>query len=372
MLSDPSLTDLFHRVVQAPTSLLEQPVAVQSRLIRMLRRHLLLGSVALRIDDQALAAAPAKLRDQLDAALVHVAVYRRQLRWEVRQITHALAALEVPVVLLKGAAYDFLELPNARGRWVSDVDILVPRARLPEVEQALIAHGWRAMKLDEYDQGYYRQWMHELPPLSHAERGTIVDVHHAILPVTSRLRADSARLLEASVALEQPPLRVLAPADMVLHAAVHLFHDGDLANGLRELYDLDALFGYFGAREGFWDELIARATELGLERPLYHALTQRHRRLGIAPPARSAALLRRHAGLGSRLVGRMMAWQLEPVSDDGGGWRRALAGQFLYVRSHWLRMPPLMLARHLLTKARMRREAARDARRQHPADAREG
>ena len=51
-------------------------------------------------------------------------------------------------------------------------------------EQLLLHAGWSHMKADEYDQHYYREWMHELPPLQHKERGTVVDLHHGILPVT--------------------------------------------------------------------------------------------------------------------------------------------------------------------------------------------
>jgi hypothetical protein len=32
----------------------------------------------------------------------------------------------------------------------------------------------------------------------------------------------------------------------------------------------------------------------------------------------------------------------------------ATARHLLYIRSHWLRMPPLLLARHLATKAALR------------------
>jgi hypothetical protein len=37
------------------------------------------------------------------------------------------------------------------------------------------------------------------------------------------------------------------------------------------------------------------------------------------------------------------------VGKPGG--RSSIAGLALYVRSHWLRMPPLLLARHLLRKS---------------------
>ena len=89
---------------------------------------------------------------------------------------------------------------------------------------------------DAYDQRYYRQWMHELPPLRHMTRQTVLDVHHTILPLTAHLKPDPAKLWEAAVGIEgQVNFCVLAPVDMVLHSATHLFHDGELEHGLRDL-----------------------------------------------------------------------------------------------------------------------------------------
>ena len=53
-----------------------------------------------------------------------------------------------------------------------------------------MAHGWLRMKIDPYDDRYYRVWMHEIPPLRHRERKTEIDLHHTILPRTSRLKPD--------------------------------------------------------------------------------------------------------------------------------------------------------------------------------------
>ena len=57
-----------------------------------------------------------------------------------------------------------------------------------KVAEALQRRGWSMKALDEYDEQYYRQWAHELPPMTHAERETEVDIHHSILPVTCRLQ----------------------------------------------------------------------------------------------------------------------------------------------------------------------------------------
>jgi hypothetical protein len=103
-------------------------------------------------------------------------------------------------------------------------------------------HGWSSAKTSAYDQRYYRRWMHELPPLKHNSRQTVLDVHHAILPTTARLKPDSRKLLAAATPIAgRPDLAVLSPVDMVLHSAAHLFCNEDVGNSLRDLVDLDCL-----------------------------------------------------------------------------------------------------------------------------------
>jgi hypothetical protein len=56
---------------------------------------------------------------------------------------------------------------------------------------------------------------------------------------------------------------------------------------------------------------------------------------------------------GRRWPGADPLYRRRLLARDGWGRQtRAFTRLGFYVRSHWLRMPPLMLARHLWTKAR--------------------
>jgi hypothetical protein len=235
--------------------------------------------------------------------------------------------------------------------------VLVPHGGLPSVEAALMLRGWATGKTTAYDQRYYRRWMHELPPLRHISRQTWLDVHHAILPITARLKPDSAKLLAASRPVAgEPRLRVLAPVDMVLHSATHLFCNEDVGNSLRDLVDLDSLLREFASEEGFWPRLTVRARELDLPRPLYYALRYAVRVLGTPIPVQ--VLHEAEIGRPPPLLrGLMDALFLQTLQPDRATDRLAsLARGSLYVRAHWLRMPLLLLAQHLTIKA-LRREA---------------
>jgi len=300
-------------------------------------------------------ALPPRARQQLAAARPLAEQHARILRWEVSRIRDALSALDVRLVLLKGAAYVLAGLPAGRGRLASDVDVLVPRGRIAEVERALLARGFRSMKLHPYDQRYYRTWSHELPPLRHERRRSVVDVHHTILPLTGRVHPDPEKLLAAAEPLAEPGLWVLSPEDLVLHSATHLFQDGDLGGGLRDLLDLDALLRDFGERRsGFWSQLVPRAESLGLTRPLYYSL-RFCRRLLETPVPESTWRAAEQAGRPPRplptLMDELVLRAVCPDRDDRRTPGAQAARVVLYARSHWLRMPPWLLAYHLTRKA---------------------
>lgn len=324
-------------------------------MLRARERGLLARLGAQLVDRGLFDSIPAKARAQVHAACIAAESAQTAIRFEINRLLRALGKPDTPVILLKGAAYMMAGLPPARGRLVGDLDLMVPRERINSIEQTLVTKGWGVADLDDYDQRYYREWAHEIPPLQHPERETPLDIHHTIVPLTSRVRPDADALLAASVPLADPRLRVLAPADMVLHSAVHLFND-EVGKPLRDLFDLHDLLCHFGTREGFWIELIDRARLHGLGRPLYYVLRYTRALLGtsIPPAAESAAAVWAPNALLIVLMDWLFTQYFVPEPPERPRRAASLARGLLYLRSHWLRMPPLLLARHLSVKA-MRR-----------------
>ena len=338
------------RALRDPASLVEVD---WTALIAAARAEQLLGSLAFRLEGRPL---PAKVETILATARRDFEQARVQAIWEAEMARRALAPLEIPVVLLKGNAFLAANLDAGAGRSVGDLDILVPRESLEAVETALLGAGWERVKeADGYDDLYYRRWMHELPPLIHRTRDRMIDVHHTILPETARPTPDAAALIRDSLPLDPAAaeagvpgggqgLRILAPADMIVHAAAHLFADGDLAGGLRNLWDIDRLLRQFAAGDpGFWPRLAERARRHQLGRAVALAL-RLSERLYETPVNRAVAGP-------ARPLDRLFAARLLARNGWGQPVRPVVRFAF-YVRSHWLRMPPLMLARHLLIKAR--------------------
>jgi hypothetical protein len=188
-------------------------------------------------------------------------------------VDRALAALSCPIVLLKGTAYLAAQLPLSRGRVSSDVDLMVPRTFLEEAEESLKAHGYAFKPLRQMDERFYREWLHELPPLVHAHRQIEVDVHYGIVPRIDTLKVNFDLLFAASVPVSSSSrLRMLCPQDMFLHASTHLFRNGIYRRGLRDLLDMHDLLVQFSAMPGYWAKLLERAGMLDLRIPCFFAM----------------------------------------------------------------------------------------------------
>jgi len=298
-------------------------------------------------------------RDALSSARLSAARIGQLALWELDRVGRVLRPAGVNVVALKGVAYLLRGLPHASTRRMSDIDVMVERESLPQAEQALRTAGWSFANTDPYDDRYYRTWSHELPPLQFPGRMLAVDVHHTICPPASRLRPDPAAMWATAEPAGKKGVYLLCPEDSVLHAAVHLFFDSDFDSRFRELVDLHELVTAFAQSDGFWERLVGRARELRLPRPLYYTLHGLFDVLAtpvpsevldetsrFGPPAPVAAWMR-----------KTLATVLAPVDPEPWPPRHAGKLWLLYVRSHWLRMPPHALVAHLTRKAVRRRQA---------------
>ncbi len=308
-----------------------------SALLSVARAEVLIGTLAHRVAHLDL---PPDIGAVLAAARTAADQAQTQALWEAEMCRRALAPLGIEPILLKGTAYAAAHLPNAAGRQIGDLDILVARESLDEVEAALLEAGWEWVKDDPYDQAYYRQHMHELPPLIHKTRDRMIDVHHTILPLTAPVTPDADGLINESIPLANG-IRVLNPEDMIGHASAHLIADGDIAGGLRNLWDIDRLVRSFSTPGGFWDRLDEFTAVHGLTAPTKRAL--RLARLLYDTPAPLAGR--------ARLTDRLFVAHIL-ARDDWGRETRPLLRLAFYIRSHLLRMPLPMLLRHLWVKWR--------------------
>lgn len=324
------------------------------RVIRQAHSAGLLGRLAALARREGIEASIAPpVRRHLGAALSIAEQQHRAVRWELNWLSLALAETSGPVLLLKGAAYAAAGLAPGPGRLFSDIDLLVPKDQLHATEAALMLGGWNSHSQDPYDQRYYREWMHELPPMIHIKRQTVLDLHHNILPETARIKTRPDLIIAAVRPLPgYPRFSIPEPADLVLHSATHLFHEGEWQHGLRDLTDLDALLRAHGPEAGFWSRLFERAAVLNLGLPLFYALRYSERLLATpCPPDWAERCPGRPGRAGAALMDRLFIAAFATAHHSLRTPLSGFAELALYVRSHWLRMPLPLLLPHLARKS---------------------
>jgi hypothetical protein len=113
------------------------------------------------------------------------------------------------------------------------------------------------------------------------------------------------------------------------------------------------LLRHFSILPTFWPSLSERAHELELTRPLFYALRYAVHILKTPIPANmmEAAQSGHPNPLTLIITDQLFERALMPAHESCSDWFAGIARRMLYVRATWLRMPPLLLARHLFHKA---------------------
>ena len=314
------------------------------------RKTQLLGQLAASLQGaQLLDKVPTAVQRHLVLANLTITRRNESALWEAATMRRAIDPT-IPLVLLKGCAYVACADDNAAGRLFSDIDVLVRRQDLPAVEADLVSVGWKPSRVNDYDLAYYRNWMHEVPPMEHVRRHTVVDLHHAINPPVSRFYVNPDQLFERMVEI-RPGVFALSATDRVIHCALHLLQEGEPRKLMRDLYDLHLLLRQHHGSAAGMEQLRQRACELNVD-----ALTE--------------------AAIGAARA----LFADECIQDQRSGWLQAcvdsaarqasgsttvaseLAGLTLLAYSHWMKMPMHLLVPHLIRKSLLRMTSSKDIR----------
>ena len=164
------------------------------------------------------------------------------------------------------------------------------------------------------------------------------------------LSAESLDKKEIDPGILRAPVHLaMRGIDVVIHAAAHMLADGDLAGGLRNLWDIHCLCMEFSdAQADFFLSLAEQASSYNLSGPVMRALRLTNQIFGTPLVAyNSPARISYNEHWTDQLFRRRIL-----SCDIWGRDRHKLTGLGFYLRSHLLRMPPKMLARHLFTKWR--------------------
>ncbi|MCJ8321079.1 MAG: nucleotidyltransferase family protein [Colwellia sp.] len=316
-----------------------------TRIEHLLTEHKLLDKV------------PAKVQSHFYRENVKISHLHTQVKQEIQILNQLFKKNNINPIYLKGTAYFLTDLPLAKSRTFGDIDILLNQEDIAKIEIVLKCQGWISQKSDDHDQEYYRNFMHEIPPMQNMARGTIIDIHHNILPICNKNTINIELLkLNAFTAVQDSNVKgnVLAPEAMFLHSAIHLFHEGEFEQGLRGLSDLDILFQHFDQKEeNFSQKLIQLAEKINQGQSLYFAWHYLNKIFERKLPKLATHFVKdfkkkvKLASLHDFIFFNMLISHHSSTKT----WSFVLASHLAYWRGHLLRMPLYLLIPHLLKKA---------------------
>ena len=295
---------------------------------------------------------PKYAQKHISAAKLFADRQAQQVRFEAKMLCELVGDVaKQQFAFLKGSAYVLSDSPVSQGRTFSDIDFLVSKTELNQVEHKLMLYGWFQDETSDYDQRYYRRWTHEIPPLRHNIRGTVLDLHHNILPPVSGRAPDMVSFWQTLKTLDSGA-KVFSPAALSLHSLVHLFFQEEFSHGFRDLSDLNILFTHHGQEAGYWKELIDLAQACGFEFELFLACRYTNRVFNTVIPEQVATRLARLEPNPLRL--RLLDWVfskvLMPQHSLVNPPMTGLAHTVALFRGHWLKMPLHILIYHTLSK----------------------
>lgn len=291
------------------------------------------------------------VKRHLNGAFVHADRQKSQVIYESLLLTELLNTIDVKPIFLKGANYTLRNSINSHGRIISDIDILVQKSQLVEVEALLKRNLWQSETLSDYDEKFYRKWAHEIPPLVHILRSTVLDVHHNLyMPISGR--ALNIELFELNSEFIEEKYRVLSRADSVLHSILHLFLNEDFTNSFRDLFDIYCLINEYGDEE-FWQRLTWISSETNSDRELYYCITLLRQLFDYSVPENVYQNLKaEHENSFSRIfVGFILINALTPQHELLNNAKNRFARFVVFIRGHWIKMPLNILIFHLFVKS---------------------
>jgi hypothetical protein len=343
-------SNLFIELYQEPATALKLSAAEWQSVIFVLRHHQLLARYQFifaraGIFDQL----PNYVKHHLTNAKILSEKQHQQVFYEAKAIVNAFAFNSEHKIFLKGAAYTLSGQTAGVGRVYSDIDILVDKDNLSDIEKSLVISGWLSEKITKYDDHYYRNWSHEIPPLKHGGRGTVLDIHHNIVPIISG-RAPAVSYFFEQVEKTKDGYSVLSPAAMTLHSIIHLFFNEDVKNGFRDLLDLDLLITN-NSSDNYWETLWQLAINTNFIFELKLAIRYLTKILQTPIPKNVLVKLDIKDSLSIKTLDFIYLRVLlpsHPLAENKG---QILANLMVMYRGHWQKMPLHILIYHFSFKS---------------------
>ncbi|MFT5839052.1 MAG: hypothetical protein ACI9UT_001554 [Flavobacteriales bacterium] len=275
--------------------------------------------------------------------------HKKQVLFEASELKRELGDKQQYLIFLKGAGYTLSGAQVGDTRIYNDIDILADKKSIDVIEKRLCLLGWLSEELTEHDEKYYRKWAHEIPPLRHGKRGTIVDVHHNIVPIISGRHVDADKFASNSVSTPDG-FQILSFSAMTLHSLIHLFFNEDVEKGYRDLIDIHTLMTANNHKE-FWLPLITLAKQTGFELELFLACRYVQKTFQTDIPDFVQDKISEFCPWNIKFLDFMYDKTLKPNHPLCRPRFFSVAEFMILIRGHFQKMPLHILIYHLLCKS---------------------
>lgn len=212
-----------------------------------------------------------------------------QILDEARAIAESLNALGIEPAFLKGAAYLVEGIYPVSGRYLCDLDLLIPESRLSEAAAALETEGYQPDTSDEMATFRHHYPQLQRPRAADGAGSAPVELHRWFGHGVTRRLLSADEVLRDSRLIEWRGVRIRIPSPehlvthLILHSQLHHCYSERVWPPVRAMRDLVLMARHFAGRID-WDAVSDRFRSQGHEASLQLHLLQTFRTFGLECP----------------------------------------------------------------------------------------
>jgi hypothetical protein len=212
---------------------------------------------------------PPHILEELKKKYLHTAYTNTLILHSLGKVLQAFNLVDIPVIPLKGIYLAENIYQNIALRIMGDVDLLVQKKDLDQIQQKLTTLGYTSRP---YWLEAEHDLSHSLPPFS-KPNAVDLDVHWDFENPDSPFKVDNEDLWQRAIPVKIAGVDVLSlsPEDFLLHLCIHTSYHHRFESGLRSLCDISATLNtYQSILDG--PLFLARTHEWGVERCVFLSL----------------------------------------------------------------------------------------------------
>jgi hypothetical protein len=236
------------------------------------------------------AGVPREIADRIHAQAAVTEFRMAMTEVTLQQAVEQLAAENIPVLLLKGAALATTVYPSFAARPMGDVDLLVRPEDAQRAWQLLVDAGWRPELAggEQFFEGHH----HLVGLVDSRGLNLVLEVHRGMLPTPGPFRFDEAEVWRDARAIRLGSSEAWVPSDQhqLLHLCVHFAWSHMLISGIgRTARDVATLLE---RGDVDWDRFVPLARRTQAASCAYWTLTISRTLAGARVPDRVLEALR--------------------------------------------------------------------------------